>query len=114
MSWSLNEVEALSRKAARGAGLSWGLAEEAGRATRWLVVHGLPGPEVLLAALTRLDGLPHEARAPLDGWQARDTLCPVTTGAALADTAAAAGGDLRLGRRLVGLWPTHWRYACRA
>ncbi|MBI1416250.1 MAG: DUF3726 domain-containing protein [Limimaricola sp.] len=97
MSWSLNEVEALARKAARGAGLSWGLAEEAGRATRWLIAHGLPGAEVLSAALTRLDGLPHDAVAPLDGWQARDVLCPITTGAALADLGAAGGGDLRLG-----------------
>lgn len=97
MSRSLNEVEALARKAARGAGLSWGLSEEAGRATRWLIAHGLPGAEVLLAALTRLDGLPHAAVAPLDGWEAHEVLCPVTTGAALADLGAAAGGDLRLG-----------------
>lgn len=33
---SLNELDALVRKAARGAGLSWGLAEEAGRCSRML------------------------------------------------------------------------------
>ena len=31
MNWSLNELDAMARKAARGAGYSWGLAEEAGR-----------------------------------------------------------------------------------
>ena len=32
---SLNEVEAIGRRAARGAGLTWGLAEEAGKALRF-------------------------------------------------------------------------------
>ena len=35
MSHSLGEVEALARKAARGGGYSWGMAEEAGFAVRW-------------------------------------------------------------------------------
>ena len=30
MSWSLGEIEGLAKKATRGAGYSWGLAEEAG------------------------------------------------------------------------------------
>lgn len=34
--FSLNELDALVRKAARGAGLSWGLAEETGKAARML------------------------------------------------------------------------------
>jgi hypothetical protein len=33
---SLNEVEALAQKAARGAGFSWGVAEDAGRSAAWL------------------------------------------------------------------------------
>ncbi|MFV0473400.1 MAG: DUF3726 domain-containing protein, partial [Pikeienuella sp.] len=37
---SLNEVETLTLKAARGAGLSWGEAEDAALATRWLARHG--------------------------------------------------------------------------
>ncbi len=36
MRLSLNQVEQGARKAVRGAGLDWGLAEEAGRAIRWL------------------------------------------------------------------------------
>ncbi len=52
MSWSLNEIEGLARKAARGSGLSWGLAEEAGKATRWLCAAGLPGADALAGLLT--------------------------------------------------------------
>ncbi len=33
---SLNEVETLARKAARGAGLPWGVAEDTGRAAAWI------------------------------------------------------------------------------
>ena len=40
MSYSLNEFEALALKAARGAGLPWGLAEEAGKAVRILSSFG--------------------------------------------------------------------------
>ena len=36
MNVSMNEVESMAKTAARGAGYSWGLAEEAGKATRWL------------------------------------------------------------------------------
>ena len=51
---SLNEIQMLATKAARGAGLPWGLADEAGRAARWLEARGLAG----LAALDgALDGL---------------------------------------------------------
>ena len=45
--WSIGEIAALSVKAARGAGLSWGVAAEAGRAVRILSEYGLPGAEVL-------------------------------------------------------------------
>jgi hypothetical protein len=105
MTWSLNEIEALSRKAARGAGLSWGLAEEAGKAARWLVAQGLPGPQVLADLLTRNDGQSYETLCPHDEdegrWTARGgTLCPLISGAALCDHAArlAAGEALQLGR----------------
>ncbi len=39
---SLNEIETTTLKAARSAGYSWGMAEEAGRACRWLAMRGLP------------------------------------------------------------------------
>lgn len=51
MSYSLNEFEALALKAARGAGLPWGLAEEAGKAVRILSSFGFDAGPVLLEAL---------------------------------------------------------------
>lgn len=70
---SLNEVEGLAAKAARGAGLSWGLAEEAGKAARWLAGVGFawaPSLAALLdehAALRPPMPLPPLLRADGDG-----------------------------------------------
>jgi hypothetical protein len=91
MSYRLTLVEAESylRKAARASGLDWGIAEEAGKAARWLAAFDLPGPETMLAHLQQLPAgeyrqfLPDCSREP---WQAPGgLLCPVITGAALAD-----------------------------
>ena len=51
MNYSLNEYEALAYKAARGCGLAWGLAEEAGKAVRTLSALGLESAPILLEAL---------------------------------------------------------------
>ena len=51
MDYSLNEYEALAYKAARGCGLAWGLAEEAGKAVRTLSALGLESAPILLEAL---------------------------------------------------------------
>lgn len=83
---SLSEIDAMCRKAARGVGLSWGLAEEAGRAARWLAAHGQPGPEALLAALEAMDG-DIAAHVPDAHWHAAAPCCPIRTGAALSDQA---------------------------
>ena len=48
---SLNEIEMMAWKAARGAGLSWGLAEEMAQAARWLSDHGFDWAEPLVEAL---------------------------------------------------------------
>jgi len=105
MSWSLNEIESLARKAARGAGLSWGLAEEAGKATRWLTAAGLPGPQALANLLTRNDGAEYDVLCPVEAreahWSAKGgTLCPLIAGAALSDRAEtlAAGDEMTLGQ----------------
>lgn len=84
---SRSEIEALCHKAARGAGLSWGLAEEAGMAARRLAEAGLPGPEWLLAYLEGpRGGAPVIAGAH---WRSAGNggLCPIATGAALSDRA---------------------------
>ncbi len=103
-SWtvSLSEVDAMCRKAARGAGMSWGLAEEAGRAARALAALGLNGPGVLLVAIDAVDGdvAAHRPRVGLPEWRSpAGRLCPIATGAALSDRAHAllAGETVRLG-----------------
>lgn len=92
MSFSLNEIEAMAKRATRGAGYSWGLAEEAAKATRWLCAQGLDGASELATVLRR--GFPDalERHVPKDvngDWQGEDDLCPLMTGAALSDHAAA-------------------------
>lgn len=76
MSWSLGETAALALKAARGAGLSWGLAEEASAAVIWLHSNGLPGISALCSYLGNPDGKPRT-----------DGACPILTGCALIDGA---------------------------
>ncbi|MEO1102920.1 MAG: DUF3726 domain-containing protein, partial [Pseudomonadota bacterium] len=81
--WSLNEVEALARKATRGAGYSWGMAEEAGKATRWTCAAGWPGANALAHLLTQTDGTSTADLGPTSihgTWTARTgLLCPLTT-----------------------------------
>lgn len=89
---SRNETEALCQKAARGAGLTWGMAEEAGFAAGWLAAHGIDGASVLLEHLTRRTEIAGSARHPdlvRAHWQATGglDLCPIALGAALSDHA---------------------------
>lgn len=103
MMFTLNEIEATGIRAARGAGLDWGIAEEAGRAARWLAGHRLPGPELLGDLLVRTEGQDYVEMAPaaLQGvWTAPSGLLnPLIAGAALADRAAslASGHVFELG-----------------
>jgi hypothetical protein len=91
LTFSLNEIEVMGKRAARGAGLDWGIAEEAGKAARWLSAHGLPGPELLAELLTSNEGKGYDELVPisLQGvWRAKSgRLCPLIAGAALSDRA---------------------------
>jgi Protein of unknown function (DUF3726) len=70
---ALSELRSLITKAARGAGLSWGLAEEAGWAAEWLARRGMPAADWATAWLAaRMDG----------------AVSPVEVGASLADELA--------------------------
>lgn len=72
---ALSELRSLITKASRGAGLSWGQAEEAGWAAEWLARRGMPAADwatVWLAA--RMDG----------------AVSPVEVGVSLADQLANA------------------------
>jgi hypothetical protein len=99
MTHSLNEIEALSKRAARGSGLSWGLAEEAAKGTRWLASFGLPGPELLADLLELNDRRAEIDVSPmsLDGvWAApAGRMSPLISGASLSDC---AGRLLALGQ----------------
>jgi len=109
--YSLNEVASRAKLAARGAGYSWGMAEEVSRVIYWLVSRGLPGAEMLAHLLQALDGNTPHGNTPNDGAldnttlvkkQLPDTitqtpecqhvksrsdwLCPIAAACALADT----------------------------
>lgn len=88
---SLNELQALATKAARGGGLPWGVADEAGRATRVLATWGLPGPAALADRLMELDSQPLAQITPhvsQNSFTAKgQPLCPILTGTALVDHA---------------------------
>jgi hypothetical protein len=101
---TLSETESYLRKAARACGLDWGIAEEAGKAARWLAAFSLPGPELLFLHLQNLAEEDYRQYIPdcaLDPWQAPGgLLCPIITGAALADRSAQMldGQAFRLGK----------------
>ena len=102
---TLSETETCLRKAARACGLDWGLAEEAGKAARWLAAFGLPGPELVFAHLQKLRHQDYRCWIPdcsREPWRAAGGLiCPIIAGAALSDRSA----RLLLGQRF-DLGPT--------
>ena len=91
MSWSLNEIEAEVKKAVRGAGLAWGLAEEGANAARWLAARAIDPLPALIDVLDRHAGGNRISTAITltdDGrWTAPAPLCPITFGATLCDHA---------------------------
>lgn len=89
MSLSMNEVEATAKKAARGAGYSWGLAEDAAKATRWLCRHGQDGCAELARLLVKfVDAPPVPLTQKIEDLSPNETpLCPIATGTKLAGQA---------------------------
>jgi hypothetical protein len=91
MSFALNEVEAMAKRASRGAGYPWGLAEEAGKATRWLCAQQLDGCAELAKVLEADFAKSLRGHTPAtleEEWKGQSTLCPLGTGAILSDLAA--------------------------
>ncbi|MFK7754879.1 MAG: DUF3726 domain-containing protein [Sedimentitalea sp.] len=89
---SCNEAASLCMKAARGAGMSWGMAEEAGFAAAWLVSHGIDGPSHMRAHLERADGRDWADLCPSatpGDWQNAhgQPACPIILGATMCDYA---------------------------
>jgi hypothetical protein len=91
MTWSLNELEAETRKAIRGAGLSWGLAEDGSKAVRWLAAHGidpLPALSDVLARHDRGERITSKFKpTETGGWTADTPICPIMLGVTLCDDA---------------------------
>lgn len=96
---SRNEVASICMKAGRGAGMSWGMAEEAGFSAAWLVMHGIDGPGHLCTHLKQAQGRKWAELCPnvtLGDWRTPDgrTLCPIVLGATLCDYAAVPEGPV--------------------
>lgn len=92
MTHSLNEIEALCKRAGRGSGLPWGLAEEAAKGARWLSAFGLPGAEKLADLLELNDQIPAIDVSPVslsaEVWHAPvRRMSPLIAGASLSDSA---------------------------
>lgn len=108
---SLNEVESLTLKACRGAGMSWGLAEEAAHAARWLAARGWRWDRSLVTLLARHHEVSpprvsvHDMRPTLEG----SALCPIHAGAAIADLLR-PGESLTLHDVLAPMWLVPFAY----
>lgn len=88
--YSLNETAKLALLAAKGAGYSWGMAEEVSYSVRWLVQRGLPGPKMLTTLLS-YHTTPESLNASMptitgNNFSSKHTgLCPVASGCAISD-----------------------------
>lgn len=95
-SLAIGEVESLVLKAYRGAGFTWGMAQEAGKAAGWLTRRHLPALDAFASLLGQSDEFDHGALAPDVDVQAlpevwggkAGLLCPVITGVLLSDLGA--------------------------
>lgn len=84
---SLSEISALSCRAIRGAGRSWGEAEEGADAACWLARAGLDWAGALTSLLRR-----PVAASPVSNACNQDNVCPLRTGMMLADFAGLPDG----------------------
>ena len=91
LDYSIGEVESLVLKAYRGAGFSWGMAQEAGQAAAYLAMYGLPSVEQFAALMSQIDGKRNSQLVPLmhvvGRWSNPSSkLCPVVAGTAWSDS----------------------------
>ena len=99
---TLSEIESTIKKVAQAKGLSWGLAEEAGKSARWLSAYDYPGAEIAFEYLSSIDSEGYALAAPdATGkiWKPRDQWqCPIASGAALSDRVLQliSGGEIMI------------------
>lgn len=91
LDYSIGEAESLVLKAYRGAGFSWGLAQEAGNAAAWMSMHRLPAIDQFATLLTSIDQKESAQLTPLvnngSAWHGPAAqLCPVISGLAFAES----------------------------
>jgi hypothetical protein len=102
---SVNEVAALAKKAARGAGYSWSLADEAAFAVSWLCHRGLDGPGALAAHLQHVHGVDlatiqlQSLQQPWVGGE--NGLCALACGTALTDALHVELTDEQIYQRVI-------------
>jgi Protein of unknown function (DUF3726) len=106
---SLNEVEMLAAKVSRGAGFDWGLCDDIGKCARALAAGGLPWASSLLALAQDAPALV----APTLSLSAETAilpaatgfrLCPIRTGALIADRPHLVTSPLRIDHVAHPLW----------
>lgn len=100
---SLNEIEVSVRKAAIGAGLPYGIANETGRAAEWLATAGLPALAICAEALEATAEKKTAVGSGTDtgaGWTlapgSDKPLCPCHAGVVAADLLNAGSTTIRL------------------
>lgn len=96
--YSIGEVDSLVLKACRGAGYSWGLAQEAGNAAAWMAMQGMPSLDEFALLVQKIDKMTVNELTPVNiGLSAGDTniqhwsapargVCPVLAGLAFAES----------------------------
>ena len=112
--FSLNEAETLAAKVARGAGFSWGLAEDIGRAARGLARRERNWAEALRALAESCSGFAAPSLDRVGRWRRGKPdlagpapLCPIRTAAVLSDgVRLPEGGELLIRHVGLPIWLT--------
>lgn len=93
---SLGEFRALVAKAGRGAGFSWGLADDLAYSARRLAEFGVGSGPMVVSLLERIENAELSQLMPTSEWQASgELLCPICTGASIADAVSPASPQRR-------------------
>lgn len=98
LDYSIGEIDSLVLKAYRGAGFSWGMAQEAGAAAGWLSENGYPAIDQFARLLPQIDGCAHADLLPavVNSSRVPERVCPVVAGCALTDGALCGDGVISI------------------
>jgi hypothetical protein len=87
---TMPEISALCLRAARGAGLSWGMAEDCAHAATWLAARDFDWADAVLYQLETPSG--RQVNPAVDKWNADAPVCALHVGVALSDFATLPEG----------------------